>query len=574
MVNWFERHPGKDSQYLTAGNLPGVMKGFRTDKYVECVVVKHWMGAIPWLLLLVGGSALLGQDEGVRQEEAQEYFKRWLDEDVRYIIAEEEKDIFEELTTEEEKELFIEQFWYRRDPDPRTAENEYKEEHYRRIAYTNERFQSGMAGWKTDRGRIYITHGPPAEITSYPSGGRYLRESHEGGGSTSTFPFEVWRYRNIPGMDGEVLLEFVDKSWAGQYRLTMNPDEKDALMMAPGAGLTLAEELGHAKKVERPYFQPGMRDRYPLRRQRTIDDPFIRYERFVQVQMAEPIKYDDLKQIVEVDVSFNELTFDVRQDYLGLNEDQVFVPVTLEIENKYLSFQEAGGANRAKLAVYGIVTSIRNRIITEFDEDLELAFNSDQMSAVLKSRSSYQRILLLDRGMRYRLDLVIKDLNSNHVGVVRVGLAPPKYQEEQLESSSLILSELIVPLPNVPEQQEMFVLGDIKVRPSVNNVFSVGNPLGLYLQILGLGMDQGTLAPSVETRYRISRDGDTVVELTGGDQEGIRVYSDDRAALIKVLPTADLEPGKYRVEVEVKDLVKGQSVRQVQDFRLVASLTI
>jgi len=374
-------------------------------------------------------------------------------------------------------------------------------------------------------------------------------------------------------MDGEVLLEFVDKSWAGQYRLTMNPDEKDALMMAPGAGLTLAEELGHAKKMERPYFQPGMRGRYPFMHQRAIDDPFIRYERFVQVQMAEPIKYDDLKQIVEVDVSFNELSFDVRQDYLGLNKDQVFVPVTLEIENKSLTFDDQDGSHRAKLAVYGIVTSIQNRIVTEFDEDLELVFGSSQMTAVLKSRSSYQRILLLDRGMRYRLDLVVKDLNSNQVGVVRVGLAPPSYQEEQLESSSLILSELIVPLPNVQEQQEMFVLGDIKVRPSVKNVFSVENPLGLYLQLLGLGMDQGTLAPSVETRYRISRGGDTVVELIGGEQEGLRVYSDDRAALIKVLPIGDLEPGKYRVEVEVRDLVKGQSVRQVQDFRLVASLT-
>jgi len=524
--------------------------------------------------LVAGPCALWGQqDDRVRQEEAQEYFERWLDEDVRYIIAEEEKDIFNDLTTEEEKELFIEQFWYRRDPDPRTAENEYKEEHYRRIAYTNERFQSGMAGWKTDRGRIYIAHGPPAEITSYPSGGRYLRESHEGGGSTSTFPFEVWRYRNIPGMDGEVLLEFVDKSWAGQYRLTMNPDEKDALMMAPGAGLTLAEELGHADKAQRPYFQPGMRGRYPLMRQRAIDDPFIQYERFVQVQMAEPIKYDDLRQIVEVDVSFNELAFDVRQDYLGLNENQVFVPVTLEIENKDLSFHEVGGANRAKLAVYGIVTSIRNRVITEFDEDLELAYGLGQMAAALKSRSSYQRILLLDRGVRYRLDLVIKDLNSNHVGVVRVGLAPPSYQAEQLESSSLILSELIVPLPNVPDQQEMYVLGDVKVRPSVKNRFSVENPLGLYLQLYGLGMDQGTLAPSIETRYRITRDNETVVEVRGGEQEGLRVYSDNRAALIKVLPVSGLEPGKYLVEVEVTDLVKGKSVRRVQEFQLVESLT-
>jgi hypothetical protein len=288
--------------------------------------------------------------------------------------------------------------------------------------------------------------------------------------------------------------------------------------------------------------------------------------------MAQPIKYDDLKEVVEVDITFSNLEFGVRHDYVGLDDERVFVPITVEIENKQLSFREQNGANLAKLAVYGIVTSITNRVVQEFDEDLILEYGTAQMPSVLRSRSSYQRILLLERGIRYRLDLVVKDLNSNEVGVTRLGLAPPSFKD-QLESSSLILSDVIIPLENAPGAQEMFVLGDIKVRPSVRNVFSLQNPLGMYLQLFGLGMDQGTQSPSIETRYRISRNGQTVVQLVGGEQEGLRIYSDERVALVKVLPTNGLEPGKYRVEVEIRDLVNQQSVRAAQEFQLVESLT-
>ncbi|HET8546754.1 MAG TPA: GWxTD domain-containing protein, partial [Bryobacteraceae bacterium] len=124
-------------------------------------------------------------------------YRKWLNEDVSYIITDEERAAFKRLSTPEELESFVEQFWLRRDPTPDSAENEYKEEHYRRIAYANERFASGIPGWKSDRGRIYITFGPPTEIESHPSGGTYERPYEEGGGTTSTYPFEKWRYRWI-----------------------------------------------------------------------------------------------------------------------------------------------------------------------------------------------------------------------------------------------------------------------------------------------------------------------------------------------------------------------------------------
>src|SRR5256885_3741674 len=164
------------------------------------------------------------------QKELDTPYKKWLQEEVPYIISDEERAAFLQLQTNEEREQFIEAFWQRRDPTPDTVENEFKEEHYRRIAYTNERFASGIPGWRTDRGRIYIIWGKPDEIESHPTGGTYNRPIEEGGGTTSTFPFEVWRYRYIEGIGNEVLLEFVDPSMSGEYRLTIDPNEKHALL--------------------------------------------------------------------------------------------------------------------------------------------------------------------------------------------------------------------------------------------------------------------------------------------------------------------------------------------------------
>src|SRR6516225_2803791 len=142
-------------------------------------------------------------------------YKKWLDEDVRWIITDEERSAFMQLSNDEERDQFIEAFWQRRDPTPDTEENEYKEEHYARMAYANEHFAAGIPGWKTDRGRMYIMYGKPDEIDSHPSGGTYDRPTEEGGGTTSTFPFEDWRYRYIEGIGQEVIIEFVDTCMCG-----------------------------------------------------------------------------------------------------------------------------------------------------------------------------------------------------------------------------------------------------------------------------------------------------------------------------------------------------------------------
>src|SRR6266404_6482465 len=156
------------------------------------------------------------------QENGSRALRKWLDEDVAYVITNEERAAFKALKTDEEREQFIEQFWLRRDPTPDTVDNEFKEEHYARIAYANEHFAAGIPGWKTDRGRMYIMYGKPDEIDSHPSGGSYDRPIEEGGGQTSTYPFETWRYRYLEGVGQEIEIEFVDTCMCGEYHMTID----------------------------------------------------------------------------------------------------------------------------------------------------------------------------------------------------------------------------------------------------------------------------------------------------------------------------------------------------------------
>src|ERR1041385_8474502 len=189
------------------------------------------------------------QPRKVKQELKKAYVN-WIN-DVDLIITKSERDAWNKLQTDDEREKFIEIFWHDRDTNPDTEENEFKQEFYERTAYANEHFSSGKPGRLTDRGRIYIKFGKPDEIESHPAGGSYERASYEGGGSTSTYPFEKWFYRNIPNVGSGVEIEFVDPTGSGEYRIARNPDEKDALINVPGAGPTFAELTGLETRAER-----------------------------------------------------------------------------------------------------------------------------------------------------------------------------------------------------------------------------------------------------------------------------------------------------------------------------------
>ncbi len=531
---------------------------------------------VPLLGLLFGAGGLTSgrpvQDPAadLRQEEETDYYRKWLNEDVVYIITDEEREVFSRLTTDEEKENFIEQFWRRRDTDLKTSVNEFREEHYRRIAYANEHFGSGKAGWKTDRGRIYIIHGPPTEIQE-SFGGPYERPIYEGGGSTTTYPYQVWRYREIKGIGADIELEFVDRTLTGDYRLVHDPWAKDAFATTPGIGLTLAEERGLARKSDR-FILTGAGEYYPLLALRYQDQPFVRLERYAGVMRPPAIKYNDLKQLVDVNITFSTLPFRIHQSHFRLNEAHCIVPITLEVANRDLTFEaDQGGIHRARLIVYGLVTSQGNTVVKEFEDEVAVNIQDSQFRKGLLGNSLYQKLLILEKGRRFKLDLVVKDAVGGRVGVLSRAVTAPAYSSDELELSSLLLSDTIVPLKEVPEADEMFVLGDVRVRPSLDRVFPADKLMGVYLQVYNAGFDQQTLKPSLRVRYRLLQGGKEIFQSVDEAGESIQFVSTQRIVLTRGFSPAQLGVGRYRVVVEVFDLITNQSAEIGDEFEIVAA---
>src|SRR5580698_8966120 len=298
------------------------------------------------------------------KQELSKTYKKWLSEDVAWIITDEERKAFMQLSNDEERDQFIEAFWLRRDPTPDTEENEFKEEHYRRIAYANEHFAAGIPGWKTDRGHMYIVFGPPDEIDSHPSGGSYERPQEEGGGETSTFPFETWRYRYIEGIGQEVIIEFVDTCMCNDYHMTIDRSEKDALKYTPNAGLTLYEQMGLSSKTNR--FTNGGLEQLgtgPFNQDLQTKE-FDRLEQFAKLQAAPAVKFKDLEEIVSHKITYNLMPFDVRADFVRVTSDTVLVPITIQIKNRDITFQNKDGIERGTVNIFGRVTSLAGRLVT------------------------------------------------------------------------------------------------------------------------------------------------------------------------------------------------------------------
>lgn len=492
------------------------------------------------------------REEKLRKELETPY-KKWLNEDVGYIITDEERTAFKRLTTDEEREQFIEQFWLRRDPTPDTAENEFKEEHYRRIAYANEHYASGIPGWKTDRGRIYITFGPPDEIESHPSGGSYERPIEEGGGTTSTFPFEQWRYRYIEGIGSNIIIEFVDPTMTGEYRMTMDPSEKDALLYVPNAGLTLYEQMGMANKSDRFNRTDGTH-------LGTGDTPlpmnmnqFERLEQFAKLQKPPAVKFKDLEAVVNSKITYNLLPIKVQADFIKVTDSTVMTNITVLIENKDLQFQNKDGLQKALVNMYGRITSMSRRVVNVFEEPVVVEALPEQLEAAVKRSSIYQHKVMLSPGL-YRLNVVVKDVVGGTMNNYEVALRVPRFDDEKLASSSLILADQIerVPTRNIGTGQ--FVIGDSKVRPRITDTFRRDEKMGIYVQFYNFGPDEKTQKPNGSIEYEIVRNGTNQKVLDWNEEvTALPDASAQQVTVAKVLPLQSLDPGQYTLKLKVTD---------------------
>src|SRR5215467_11163210 len=346
------------------------------------------------------------------KSEVSNVYKKWLNEDAYYIITPEEQAAFKQLATDQERDNFIEQFWLRRDPTPDTAENEFKEEHYRRIQYANERYAAGVPGWKTDRGMIYIKFGKPDEITSHPMGGPYQRPAEEGGGNTETYPFEVWRYRYLEGVGQEIEIEFVDECGCGAYQMTMDRSKKDALKNIPNSGLTDYEAMGLANKADRfrNFEQLGAGPFTTNQESKMFD----RMETFYKLYKPPEIKFKDLDAVVTSKIRYNLLPFEYRADFVKMG-DMVLVPITIQMHNKDVTWQNKDGVQRMVVNIYVKITTMTGRIAQVFEETVSDAVPADTLPQIVNGNHLYWKAVPLLPG-RYRMDVVLKDVNGDRIG--------------------------------------------------------------------------------------------------------------------------------------------------------------
>jgi GWxTD domain-containing protein len=505
------------------------------------------------------------REEKLRKELETPY-RKWLNEDVAYIITDEERAAFKRLQTDEEREQFIEQFWLRRDPTPDTVENEFKEEHYRRIAYANEHYASGIPGWKTDRGRIYITYGPPDEIEAHPSGGSYERPPEEGGGETSTYPFEQWRYRWIEGVGTNIIIEFVDPTMSGEYHMTMDPSEKDALLYVPGAGLTLMESMGLSSKTQRFNNTDGTHLGTPFGGTPESMNEFTRLEQFANLQKPPQIKFKDLESAVTSRLSYNILPMKVRVDFFPVTDASVLTNVTLQFDRKDLQFQFKDGVQKAVVDIYAKFSTMTRRVVNVFEDTVTATTPPEYLQEFTKGRSIYQKTIPLAPGT-YRLNVNAKDVVGGNLSVYEVAVTVPRLDPDKLSSSTLILADVIEKVPSKNIGTGQFVIGDSKVRPRMDDVFKHDEKMGIYMKLYNFGAEEGTHLPSGQVEYEVLKNGtnERIFNFTE-DVGQIPGASTSQVTIEKLLPLNTLVPGQYTLRLKVTDKNRNQTLTPSVQF--------
>jgi len=508
------------------------------------------------------------------RKELETPFRKWLNEDVFYIITDEEKTSFKRLSTDEEREQFIEQFWLRRDPTPDTQENEYKEEHYRRIAYANERFASGIPGWKADRGRIYITFGPPDEIEDHPSGGTYQRPIEEGGGTTSTFPFQKWRYRYLDGIGNDVMIEFVDTTMTGEFRMTMDPSEKDALLYVPNAGLTMFEQMGMSSKNDRFTRTDGTRlgtgnQALPQRM-----NQFERLQQFALLQKPPAVKFKDLEASVNSKVTFNVLPILVRTDFVRLTNSTVMTYITIQMNKGDLQFKSTDSISKAMVNIYARITSMTRRVVNVWETPVVIETPSVMLAEASKGKAIYQNAVPLPPGT-YRVNVVAKDVVGGNMNNYEMAITVPRFEDERLGASSLILADMIEKVPTKNIGAGQFVIGTSKVRPRLNDAFTQNEKMGIYQALYNFMPDEKTQKPLGSVSYEISKadGGEKVIEFTEALSE-IPGASATQVTIEKLLPLQGFAPGRYTLKLKVTDQNSNQSLVQTANFSVAADTNV
>jgi hypothetical protein len=300
--------------------------------------------------------------------------------------------------------------------------------------------------------------------------------------------------------------------------------------------------------------------------QREQDSPFSRLQILTDLQRPPQIKFNDLASAVNTPIiEDNPLNFDVRVDYFRQSDERVITAFTVQTENSNLVFKDSGGVQQAQLNIFGRITHVSGRRAGVFEDPVITRATAEELSDTKALKSAYQKAVALPPG-NYKLDVIVRDVESGATGVRHVPVVVPKYETGKLSTSTLVLASKLEALGDKPAVG-MFTIGPVKVIPNVSGTFHRGSPVGVYMQIYNAGIDQTTLRPSVDVEYALMKDGKEL----GKQAEDWRGNSDagQRLTLTRLIDSRQLVPGDYTLEVRVRDRVSGQSLKQEAKFSVI-----
>ncbi|HUO59521.1 MAG TPA: hypothetical protein VMU24_02560, partial [Candidatus Acidoferrales bacterium] len=378
----------------------------------------------------------------------------------------------------------------------------------------------------------------------------------------------------LEGVGQEVILEFVDSCMCGEYRLTTDPNEKDALLHTPNAGLTTAEEMGLTSKADRisgtnPNGQfGGAGSDYQTKQ-------FDNLERMAKVMAPPPIKFTDLLEKVTSKIRYNLLPFDYRVDYVRITSDTVLVPITVSVQNQNVTFTAKEGVQRASINILGRITTMTGRVVQTFEDTVGIDVPQSLFEKTLATSSVYWKAVpLRSTPNRYKLSIAVKDVNGDKVGTVERGLELPRdfSDEGKLAASSLILADVMEKVPRTQIASGNFVIGDTKVRPRVGPAngqpvsFKRDQRLNLWMQVYNLQPDPATKKTSASVTYEIvnMQSNKSVLKVDQKPEDLGNVG--DQFTIQKSMALSSLEPGIYNIKVTVNDNISKQTINPSARF--------
>jgi GWxTD domain-containing protein len=467
--------------------------------------------------------------------------QKWLEEEVVYIISKKEREVFLQLESNRERNIFIEAFWNQRDPTPGTTENEYKTEHYKRVAYANQWFgrDSPGPGWHTDMGRVYIQIGEAKSTEKYEN-------------EPEIYPTIVWFYDGMSeyGLPNAFSVVFFKRGGMGEYELYSpirhgpqsllihysgdSANYEAAYSQLADVSLNLAELSISLIQGESHYsLQPSLSSQILL----DARIPSVPYERVKTAYAEKLLKYKD---VVEVEYSANyidsQTVFAVFQDESGLS----FVHYALEPQR--LSIEEYQGRYRSEIEISGKATDEQGTTVYQFSRTVPMEFSRDQVDQIKSKLFSFQDLFPLLPG-RYQVDILFKNRVSQEFtsAEATVFLPGPKV----FSLSPPLLANRVDPESKYKGSNKAFLLGNVQYVPSPRNDFSLGETIHLYFQLHGLPQDlkeRGTIA------YTILSEGTEVRTFSRSPGEYTQLPN-----ILEEISLTGLKPAHYEIKVSVLD---------------------